>query len=113
MKVSGTLLKTWRMMMDEIKHLYVRRNEENIIWNRVGQEVIIIITREDEDKVLRLNKTAGFIWENCDGKKTIQEVIKDLCLKYEVEEATAMDEAVKLLNQMQKKQLITFSKEPS
>ena len=99
--------------MEEIKNLYVRRNEENMVWNRVGQEVIIILTREDEDKVLRLNKTAGFIWENCDGKKTVQEIVKNLYLKYSIDEATAMDEAVKLLNQMRKKQLITLSANPS
>jgi uncharacterized membrane protein len=95
--------------MEEIKHLYVRRNEENMVWNRVGQEVIIILTREDEEKVLRLNKTAGFIWESCDGKRTVEDVVKSLCLKYEVEKTKAMNETEKLLNQMKKTELITLS----
>lgn len=99
--------------MEEIKNFYVRRNEGDIIWNQVGQEVIIILTKENKEKILRLNKTARFIWENCDGKKTVQEVVKNLCLKFAVEEARAMDETVKLLNQMKGMQLITFSPNPS
>jgi hypothetical protein len=100
-------------MMEDIKDLYVKRNEGDIIWNRVGKEIIIIMTREKDEKILRLNSTAGFIWESCDGKRTVEDVVKSLCLKYEVEKTKAMDETVKLLNQMGKIQLITFSPSPS
>jgi 3-deoxy-D-manno-octulosonate 8-phosphate phosphatase KdsC-like HAD superfamily phosphatase len=113
MKDSGTLLKTWRMTMEEIKNFYVRKNEADIVWNQVGQEIIIILTREKEEKVLRLNKTARFIWEHCDGRKTVQEVVKDLCLKYDIDEVRAMDDAVKLLTRMKEMQLIILSTNPS
>ena len=99
--------------MEDIKDLYIRRNEKDIIWNRVGKEIIIIMTREKDEKILRLNSTAGFIWENSDGKWTVQDVVNDLCLKYEVEKTKALGETVKLLNQMEKIQLITFSPDPS
>ena len=98
--------------MEDIKDLYVKRNEGDIIWNRVGKEIIIIMTREKDEKILRLNSTSGFIWESCDGKRTAQDVVNDLCLKYEVEKTKAMDETVKLLNQMKKMELITFSSTP-
>jgi len=98
--------------MEDIKDLYVKRNEGDIIWNRVGKEIIIIMTREKDEKILRLNSTSGFIWESCDGKRTVQDVVNDLCLKYEVEKTKAMDETVKLLNQMKKMELITFSSTP-
>ena len=95
--------------MEDIKDLYAKRNEGDIVWNRVGKEIIIIITREKDEKILRLNSTAGFIWESCDGKRTVEDVVKSLCLKYEVEKTKAMDETVKLLNQMKKTELITLS----
>jgi hypothetical protein len=99
-------------MMEDIKDLYVKRNEGDIIWNRVGKEIIIIMTREKDEKILRLNSTAGFIWENSDGKKTVEDVVKSLCLKYEVEKTKAMNETVKLLNQIKKTELITLSSTP-
>jgi hypothetical protein len=107
------LKKKRREMMEDIKDLYIRRNEKDIVWNRVGKEIIIIMTREKDEKILRLNITAGFIWESCDGKRTVQDVVNDLCLKYEVEKTKALGETVKLLNQMEKIQLITFSPDPS
>ncbi|HUT83541.1 MAG TPA: PqqD family protein [Thermodesulfobacteriota bacterium] len=100
-------------MMEDIKDLYAKRNEGDIVWNRVGKKIIIIMTREKDEKILRPNTTAGFIWESCDGKRTVQDVVNDLCLKYEVEKTKALGETVKLLNQMEKIQLITFSPDPS
>jgi len=99
--------------MENINSLYVRRNEGDIVWNRVGREIIIIMTREKDEKILRLNSTAGFIWENSDGKRTVKNIVESLCLKYEVGKTKALDETVKLLNQMEKMQLITFSPDPS
>jgi hypothetical protein len=99
-------------MMEDIKDLYAKRNEGDIVWNQVGQEIIIILTRENDEKVLRLNKTAGFIWEHCDGKKTVQQIVKDICQKYDVDETMAREEALALLNRMKKLQLVTLAAEP-
>jgi methyltransferase-like protein len=99
-------------MMEDIKDLYAKRNEGDIVWNRVGKEIIIIMTREKDEKILRLNSTAGFIWESCDGKRTVEDVVKSLCLKYEVEKTKAMNETEKVLNQMKKTELITLSSTP-
>ena len=99
--------------MEDIKDLYIRRSEKDIVWSRVGKEIIIIMTREKDEKILRLNITAGFIWESCDGKRMVHDIVESLCLKYEVEKTKALDETVKLLNQMEKIQLITFSPDPS
>jgi len=89
-------------MMEDIKDLYAKRNEGDIVWNRVGKKIIIIMTREKDEKILRVNSTAGFIWENCDGKRVVHDIVESLCLKYEVEKTKALDETVKLLNQMKK-----------
>ena len=56
--------------MENIKDCYIKRIEENAVWTKLDEAVMIILTREDEEKVFNLNKTAAYLWERCDGTKT-------------------------------------------
>jgi hypothetical protein len=96
--------------MENIKQYYITRNEENIVWERIEDEVFVILTKENEEKVFKLNKTAGFLWENCDGKKTVQELLEELCLKYDVDETKAFNDIIKFIDQMKDLQLLALSK---
>ena len=81
----------------------------------VGQakEIIVIIAiKQAEEKVFKLNKTASYLWEHCDGKKTAAELIKKLCGEFDVDEATALKDAVEFIEKMQSKQLLSLSTIP-
>jgi hypothetical protein len=59
------------------------------IWRRIGDEVVVI--KGDGKSAHVLNKTAALIWEDCDGKRSIDEIATDLCERFNVslEEARA------------------------
>jgi len=95
--------------MDNIKDCYIKRIEDNVVWTKLDQTAMIILTREHEEKVLNLNKTAAYLWERCDGSKTLEELIQLLCEHYNVDEATARKDAEAFIVNMKDKQLLSIS----
>lgn len=62
---------------------------EDVIWRRIGDEVVVI--KDDGLSTHVLNKTAAFIWEMCDGKCGIDEIAARLYEHFDIslEEASA------------------------
>lgn len=62
---------------------------DNLIWRRVGDEIVVIT--EDAVATHVLNKTAAFIWELCDGMVNIEDITARLLERFDVsgEEAKA------------------------
>lgn len=59
------------------------------------------------NKLISLNGSAKYLWETLQGKEfTVQDAAKLLTDKYEVEEATALSDAEKLINKWQEIGLI-------
>lgn len=46
---------------------------------------------------IALNDTATFIWKLCDGKTTIRKIITAVIKKYNIEEQTAENDVLKLI----------------
>ena len=98
--------------MEDITARYISRVEKNVVWAKLKEIIIIIAIKQAEEKVFKLNKTASYIWEHCDGKKTAAELIKKLCAEFDVDEATARNDAVEFIDKMQNKQLLSLSTVP-
>lgn len=60
---------------------------EDIIWRRIGDEVVVI--KDDGLSTHVLNKTAAFIWELCDGKHDIAGITGKLVERFDVTEEVA------------------------
>lgn len=62
---------------------------EDIIWRRIGDDVVVI--KDNGQATHILNKTAAYIWELCDGKRGIDDIVAGICERYDVspEEARA------------------------
>lgn len=99
--------------MEDIQKYYIRKNDEDIAWDKIEEDIFIIFTKENEEKVFKLNKTSAYLWENCDGTKRVEDLADALCLKYNVEEKTALDDTIKFIDQMRHMQLISLSKSPT
>lgn len=97
--------------MDDIKTQFVFRNENDVVWTKLDDDIMIITTTEGREKVLKLNKSAAYLWEQCDGKKTVQALSKCLCDKYDIDEATALSDAIAFIISM--KNLLTLSSQSS
>jgi coenzyme PQQ biosynthesis protein PqqD len=98
--------------MDTNTACYISRVEKNVVWAKLKEIVIIIAINQAEEKVFKLNQTASYIWEHCDGKKTAAELIKKLCAEFDVDEVTAHKDAVEFIEKMQDKQLLALSSTP-
>jgi hypothetical protein len=98
--------------MENITACYISRVEKNVVWAKLKEIIIIIAIKQAEEKVFKLNKTASYLWEHCDGKKTAAELIKKLCAEFDVDEATALKDALEFIEKMQNKQLLSLSTVP-
>jgi hypothetical protein len=92
--------------MQNIKNCSVSRIEKNVIWAKLKETIIIIALKETKEKVFKLNKTAAYIWEHCDGKKNVEKLVKELCAEFTVDEATALKDSIEFIEKMKNKNLI-------
>jgi coenzyme PQQ biosynthesis protein PqqD len=98
--------------MKDIITCCISRVEKNVVWAKLKEIIIIIAIKQADEKVFKLNKTASYIWEHCDGKKTVLELIKELCAEFDVDEATARNDALEFIEKMKDKQLLSLSATP-
>ena len=77
---------------------------KNNLKERNNQE-FVIISNEDLD-VFYLNETAKFIWENCDGDSSIEEIYLRIMKEYDVESAVLKNDIIEVIRDLQWKKLI-------
>ena len=93
-------------VMENVNNCFISRIEKNVIWAKLKETIIIIALKETNEKVFKLNQTAAYIWEHCDGKKNVEELIKELCEEFAVDKATALKDTVEFIEKMKNKNLI-------
>ena len=94
--------------MQNIKNCAISRIEKNVIWAKLKESIIIIALKETDEKVFKLNQTAAYIWEHCDGKKSVEELVRELSDEFAVDKTTALKDTVEFIEKMKNKNLITF-----
>ena len=92
--------------MGKIANCLISRNEKNVIWAKLKESIIIIVLKETDEKVFKLNQTAAYIWEHCDGKKNVEELVNELCEQFSVDKATALEDTVEFIIKMGNKHLM-------
>ena len=97
--------------MQNIKSCSINRIEKNVIWAKLKETIIIIALKETDEKVFKLNQTAAYMWEHCDGKKNVEELVNELCEQFSVDKATALKDTVEFIKKMEAKYLITIATE--
>lgn len=74
--------------------------KDGFVLRPLGEEYIIIgedIARVDFNKIISLNATAAYLWENLEGKEfSIEDMVDLLIAKYDVDRETALNDSVKL-----------------
>jgi len=77
----------------------------------VGDEMMIMSGRDST--LFALNPTAAVIWEAADGVTPIEDIVENhICTKFDVEPATALDDARKVVEQLAGHGLLTVSNAP-
>ena len=94
--------------MQNIKSCCINRIEKNVIWAKLKETIIIIALKETNEKVFKLNQTAAYIWEHCDGKKNVEALVNELCEQFSVDKATALKDTIEFVEKMKNKNLIAI-----
>ncbi len=84
---------------------------DDIVAREIEGELIIVPLTSGigdlEDELFTLNNTAKAIWENLNGKKTVEDIISDLLHKYKAEPEKIEQDVKGLLKELLKRKIIT------
>lgn len=75
------------------------RRREGLRTRDVDGETVALDT--DRQLVHQLNRTAGFIWDRCDGTRTVSEIARDLAAAFDVDLSTAAADVAATVRQLE------------
>jgi hypothetical protein len=68
------------------------------IWRQIGDEVVILM--DDGLSTHVLNKTAACIWEACDGVTEMDDIVSNMCQRFDVEKEQALEDTEELVEKL-------------
>ena len=77
----------------------------SIVTRKTGNEYVLVpITNNiaDMNSVYTLNETGAFIWEQIDGKRSVEEIIIELTNEYEIDKQNAESDVFTFIENMSK-----------
>jgi methyltransferase-like protein len=77
----------------------------SIVTRKTGNEYVLVpITNNiaDMNSVFTLNETGAFIWEQIDGKRSIEEIISALTAEYAIDNKNAEKDVLSFIENMSK-----------
>lgn len=89
----------------------IPQKNKHLAWRVIDQEAVIINLEgqsKDKEEISILNPTATRIWELCNGKHTIGQIISQLREEYARETNQLQPEVIKSINQMSAQKIISI-----
>ena len=80
-------------------------HSSSVVTRKSGNEYILVPVTDniaDMDSVYTINETGAFIWEQIDGKRTVEEIIDLVIQEYEIDRDSASKDVFDLIGNMQK-----------
>ena len=77
----------------------------SVVTRKTGDEYVLVPVANniaDMDSVYTINETGAFIWEQIDGKKTVEEIIAALIVEYDIDNGTASKDVLNFVDNMNK-----------
>ncbi|MCI2413777.1 MAG: PqqD family protein [Candidatus Aramenus sp.] len=93
------------MNFDEIKDVKPVRKGEVIDKSEDGENYIIKLA---EDKIYEVAPIAFYVWNMCDGEKTVSQIIEEISKEANIESSQIRDPIVTVLEQLQEASLISI-----
>ena len=95
-------------MDSKIKHKKFKKpsKQKNLMCREIEGEVVIY--NSETDSIHALNSTAVIIWELCDGKHDLSEIMKRITDRFEVEERTVWKDVCKVISELEELKLVTL-----
>jgi hypothetical protein len=83
---------------------------DNLVMRNVGSETILVPVRSnvgDLDSVFTLNTIAARIWMLLDGRRTLDELVDELCREYDVTPEVLRSDVAELLQALEEGKLVS------
>jgi coenzyme PQQ biosynthesis protein PqqD len=80
-----------------------RRREGVLAQEAQGQTVLL---RLDDGSYYALDEVGATIWELCDGRRSLEEVIAALCAEFDAPEATVRADVLDFVSELQRERLL-------
>ena len=83
----------------------VLSHSTTVVTRKTGNEYVLVPISNniaDMDKVYTLNETGAFIWEQIDGKRSVEEIITLLTEEYDIDVKTASEDLFSFIEKMNK-----------
>jgi methyltransferase-like protein len=80
-------------------------HSSSIVTRKTGNEYVLVpITNNiaDMNSVYTLNETGAYIWEQIDGKRNVEEIIKSLTEEYNIDKQNAEEDVFTFIDTMSK-----------
>ena len=80
-------------------------HSSSIVTRKTGDEYVLVpITNNiaDMNSVYTLNETGAFIWEQIDGKRSVEEIIVELTTVYDIDKQNAESDVYSFIENMSK-----------
>jgi hypothetical protein len=77
----------------------------SVVTRKTGNEYVLVPVTDniaDMDSVYTLNETGAYIWEQIDGKKTVEEIIAAVTWEYDIDKTTAAKDVFEFIVRVQK-----------
>lgn len=80
-----------------------RKNPDVVYRVIAGEAILIPISRETQGagRMLTLNETGAFVWERLDGKRPLEEILRELRDEYAVNGETACRDLLELVSSLE------------
>ena len=76
-----------------------------IVTRKTGNEYVLVPISNniaDMNSVYTLNETGAFLWEQIDGKRTVEEIINVLISEYDIDKQNAESDVLDFIDNMSK-----------
>ena len=90
------------MTIEHLKRIY--NKNPDVVYRVIGGEAILLpISKETQvaGRLFSLNETGAFIWELIDGHRNLAEILITILDEHEIEESTAREDLISLINELQ------------
>ena len=77
----------------------------SVVTRKTGNEYVLVPLANniaDMNSVYTLNETGAFIWEQIDGKRTLEEIIAAVTVEYDIDNETASADVLEFVGNMGK-----------
>ena len=89
---------------------YIIQSGEVVSRNINGETLVLVPTC---NKLYRLNKVGKVIWENLDGKTTIDEIVSVISRKFEIEKENVQKDVIEFIDELSTRGMIVIRTKPN